>query len=189
MIMKLKYMGMLLTSLGLVTAAAAVPAGQDAPQQDPVKLAVPVQDVFSQETAKQVIVGVHPQTPAYVNDGKLPPGAFPYYYGATFFPNQNGEREKAQMAEAALAQEATSLRDALEHAKTDSQRSEARTKLAENLGKQFDLRQKRHGLEIEALETQVKKLKELVRKRQESREDIISRRVDQILREVDGLGW
>ena len=82
-----------------------------------------------------------------------------------------------------------SLKDALERAQTDAQRADVRTKLTDNLGKQFDLRQKRHGLEIEALEAQVKKLRELVRKRQESREDIISRRVDQIIRETDGLGW
>ena len=101
----------------------------------------------------------------------------------------NGARGELANQEAALAQEGEELRHALDGAKSDDQRKEIRSKLTDNLGKQFDLRQKRHGLEIEALETQVKKLKELVRKRQESREDIISRRVDQILREADGLGW
>ena len=96
---------------------------------------------------------------------------------------------KLALQESALAHEANEIRHRLESATTDAQRSEVRTKLSENLGKQFDLRQKRHGLEIEALETQVKKLRELVRKRQDSREEIISRRVDQILREAEGLGW
>jgi hypothetical protein len=186
MIMKLKYIGMLLTSLGLVTAAAAVPAEQDVRLQDTAKLAAPVRDVFLQDAAKSADVDpAAVERPKYVNYGS----GFQSYANAAFFPNPSSEREKAQMAEMALAHEVTELKAALEHAKTDTQKSDARTKLAENLGKQFDLRQKRHGLEIEALDTQVKKLKELVRKRHESREDIISRRVDQILREVDGLGW
>jgi hypothetical protein len=102
-----------------------------------------------------------------------------------------GSAEGNELAtqEATLAHDANEIRRRLESATTDSQRSEVRTKLEENLGKQFDLRQKRHGLEIEALETQVKKLRELVRKRQESRAEIISRRVDQVLREAEGLGW
>ena len=101
----------------------------------------------------------------------------------------NPEGNQLAMQESTLAHEANEIRHRLESATTDAQRSEVRTKLEENLGKQFDLRQKRHGLEIEALETQVKKLRELVRKRQESREEIISRRVDQVLREAEGLGW
>jgi hypothetical protein len=99
------------------------------------------------------------------------------------------ERHQLAMQESSLEQQANEIRHRLESASNDTQRSEARTKLAENLGKQFDLRQKRHGLEIEALEAQVKKLKELVQKRQESRAEIISRRVDQVLREAEGLGW
>jgi hypothetical protein len=71
----------------------------------------------------------------------------------------------------------------------ETQRGEIPTKLSKTLGDQFDFRQKRHNLEIDALERQVVKLKELVRKRQESRTEIISRRVEQIQREVDGLGW
>jgi hypothetical protein len=190
MIMKLKYIGMLLTSLGLVTAVAAVPAQQDRRPHDATKLAVPVRDEFSQDAARDLVVEPAAQRPGYDSDENLVgPGGFSYFGQRSYSSIPHGERGKLSAAEGALAREAVTLRNALEHAHTDRERSDARTKLAENLGKQFDLRQKRHGLEIEALETQVKKLKELVRKRQESREDIISRRVDQILREVDGLGW
>ncbi len=103
--------------------------------------------------------------------------------------NGDSARNKLASQESILAHEADQLKHNLERAQSDAQRSELRTKLAENIGKQFDLRQKRHGSEIEALETQVKKLKELVRKRQEAREEIVSRRVEQTLREADGLGW
>lgn len=61
--------------------------------------------------------------------------------------------------------------------------------LTETLGKQFDARQKRHQAELTALEAQVKKLKELVQKRQENRREIIGKRLDQLMREADGLGW
>jgi hypothetical protein len=61
--------------------------------------------------------------------------------------------------------------------------------LRELLEKQFELRQRRHEQEIEALEAQVKSLKELVRKRNDNRGLIVSKRLDQILRDAEGLGW
>jgi hypothetical protein len=64
-----------------------------------------------------------------------------------------------------------------------------RTKLTETLGKQFDARQKRHEGEIAALEAKIKKLKDMVQKRQDNRREIISRRQEQLVREADGLGW
>jgi hypothetical protein len=179
--MKLKYIGMLLSSLGVVTALAAVPAQQD-PGPDLPKPAAP-----SADAAPTIPV----QNPLYGNDTNIISTNQPVFYGnPELYTNVHySERSGLSRSEAELAHQTDELKKMLEQAKGDAQRSEVRTKLAENLGKQFDLRQKRHGLEIEALETQVKKLKELVRKRQESREDIIARRLDQVQREVDGLGW
>jgi hypothetical protein len=91
--------------------------------------------------------------------------------------------------EAQLAHEAGELVQKLESTDSESDRSDIKVKLTANLGKQFDSRQKRHGEEIKALEAKVKKLKDLVSKRQESREEIISRRLEQILRDSQGLGW
>jgi hypothetical protein len=68
-------------------------------------------------------------------------------------------------------------------------REKIRTKLSDTLGKQFDLRQKRHEAELTALEAQVKKLKDLVQKRQDNRREIISKRIEQLQRDADGLGW
>jgi hypothetical protein len=42
---------------------------------------------------------------------------------------------------------------------------------------------------ILAIDAQVKKLKELVRARTENRREIVSRRLEQIVREAQGLGW
>jgi hypothetical protein len=73
---------------------------------------------------------------------------------------------------------------------TDAAQRQALTaKLNEQVAKQFDARQARHKHEIEALEAQVEKLKGLVQKRQENRAEIISRRVDQIVRDSQGLGF
>jgi hypothetical protein len=89
----------------------------------------------------------------------------------------------------ALERQVNALARQLEATESDARRDEIKAKLGEALGKQFDLRQKRHGLEIEALEARVKKLGQLVRKRQENRAEIISRRLDQLVRESQGLGF
>ena len=77
----------------------------------------------------------------------------------------------------------------LAKAKSDSERENLRAKLNDTLEKQFDERQKKHKAESEALETQVKKLKELIATRNENRREIISRRLEQIVRDAQGLGW
>ena len=91
--------------------------------------------------------------------------------------------------EAALRRQADLLIRQLEAADSDALRHDIKAKLGETLSKQFDAGQKRYGLEIEALEAQIKRLKDLVRKRQENRAEIISRRLDQIVRDSQGLGF
>ncbi len=77
----------------------------------------------------------------------------------------------------------------LGEAKSDSDRDRLKVKLGEVLEKQFEQRQKRHEGEIAELEAQIKKLKDLVARRQENRREIIARRLEQVLRESQGLGW
>jgi hypothetical protein len=91
--------------------------------------------------------------------------------------------------EAELVSQTNALIRQLEAADSGSQREDVKAKLSEFLGKQFDTRQKRYEREIKALEAQIKKLKELVQKRQENRAEIIARRLDQIVRESQGLGF
>jgi hypothetical protein len=88
-----------------------------------------------------------------------------------------------------LAHVADELAKKLGGAKSDTDRSQIKTQLSEALEKQFDLRQKRHQEEIAGLEAKVKKLKGLVGKRQENRREIVSKRLDQILSDAEGLGW
>ncbi|SRR5579883_2733000 len=88
-----------------------------------------------------------------------------------------------------LNHQAEQLARKLADSKSDGDREKLKGQLTEVLEKQFDQRQKRHEEEIKALEAQIKKLRDMVEKRQENRRDIISRRLDQILKESQGLGW
>ncbi len=97
--------------------------------------------------------------------------------------------KSATGAERQLVSRVEELAKKLGAAKSESERSEIKTELSQNLEKQFNLRQKRHHDEIAALEAKVKQLKDLVEKRQENRRDIIAKRLDQILSNAEGLGW
>ena len=96
---------------------------------------------------------------------------------------------KVGAEEAQLVLQTDDLIRQLEAAGSEPQLADAKAKLSDLLGKWFDVRQKRQEREIEALEAQVKTLKELARKRQENRVEIISRKLDQIVRDSQGLGF
>ncbi len=69
------------------------------------------------------------------------------------------------------------------------ERGKIKTKLGDALSKQFDAQQKRRDLELTRVEARLKKLRELMKKRGEERKTIIERRVDQLVRDAEGLGW
>ncbi len=108
------------------------------------------------------------------------------YGNASIYAFSNGSTRNA---ESVLAQRADELAKKFGEAKSDSERSQIKTELRELLEKHFSFRQKRHQEEIAGLEAKVKKLKELVDKRQENRREIIAKRLDQILSNAEGLGW
>ena len=63
------------------------------------------------------------------------------------------------------------------------------TKLKSAVGEQFDNRQEVKAKELKALEEQLAKLKEIHSKRTQQRDQIVADRVQQLLREVEGLCW
>lgn len=72
----------------------------------------------------------------------------------------------------------------------ESDETEAlRTELKEKLGQLFDLRETEKQERIEKLEEELEKLKEMVQERQENREEIIERRLNDMLNEKDELSW
>jgi len=95
----------------------------------------------------------------------------------------------AMDSETLFAHRADELAKKFGEAKSEADRSQVKTELSELLEKHFGLRQKRHQEEIAGLEAKVKKLKELLEKRQENRREIIAKRLDQILSNAEGLGW
>jgi hypothetical protein len=71
----------------------------------------------------------------------------------------------------------------------DEEKTKLKTKLGDALTKQFDAQQKRRDLELTRLEEKVKKVRALMKKRDEERKTIIEKRLDQLVREAEGLGW
>jgi hypothetical protein len=127
-----------------------------------------------------------------------PYNPLPAQYGTGFAPTPKGDYRindfygmsgSQSHEEAQLAHQAGELARQLGSAKSDTDRDKLKTQLSGILEKQFELRQQRHRKEIESLEAQVKKLRDLVDKRQENRREIIAKRLDQILQESQGLGW
>lgn len=150
-----------------------------------------VASVMAQQPNPNVIPRAEGNANFYVPQVRtVPDGVGTTYYTTLVSPaNENPVAHKLMIEETSLARSAEALGKQLVEADSDSKRSDVRRKLSDLLGKQFDARQERHKLEIEALEAKVKKLKELVAKRQESRDDIITRRLEQIVRDSQGLGW
>jgi hypothetical protein len=123
-------------------------------------------------------------------DASVHPGPYmldPKNATSTFFADfvHRGRSPAEAEVENAVARLVAQLSDA----KTDSDKDKIKNQLSELLEKQFDQRQKRHESEIAQLEAKVKKLKDLVAKRQENRREIISKRFDQVVRDAPGLGW
>jgi hypothetical protein len=101
------------------------------------------------------------------------------------------DKELAKLIDAEVSAQREVSRLTTEYGRTEG--NEARTKVKDKLSaalvKQFDAQQKRRELELSRVEAQVKKLRELMKKRDEERKTIIEKRLDQLVREADGLGW
>jgi uncharacterized protein YlxW (UPF0749 family) len=129
-----------------------------------------------------------PKVPSVVVGGQLPPPvpAPPGVYSGTTFM-RSGDRVWAYSV---TAEDGKAVELARKMAAARGEEKEKLEKqLTEVLNKSFDDRQKRHEKEIEALEAQVKKLKEMVSKRKVNRDEIIAERMKQLERDASGLGW
>lgn len=85
--------------------------------------------------------------------------------------------------------EARKIAKQIADAKGEGDREKARDALKTHLEKQFEARQKHHEEQVEALEAQVKKLKDMIGKRKENKREIIDERTKQLVRDAQGLGW
>lgn len=119
--------------------------------------------------------------------GQVPPGAatlaLPAGGGGGFtlytFSSQAGQTEYA--IQSALSE--------FSRADNEEARAAAVEKVSKLLGEQFDQRQKQREENIAQIEARVKKLRETLKKRTDARGPIIKARLEQLLREAEGLGW
>lgn len=115
-----------------------------------------------------------------------PAGGKPTGITAKTDPGRPGEALVYQFPDTTDA-DALKLAQQIANSKIDGERIELEQKLRELLTKQFDDRQRRHEQEIVQLETQVKRLKELIQKRHEKKAEIIDERAKQVIRDAQGL--
>ena len=99
------------------------------------------------------------------------------------------EIRKLQNEEATLEREAAGVVKEYIKTENEAQRGNLKAKLSAVLAKEFDLQQKRREIELARLETHMKKLRDMMNKRNTARRTIVEQRLDQLLREAEGLGW
>jgi hypothetical protein len=99
------------------------------------------------------------------------------------------ELDKVVAEESRLERETASLVAAYSRADDNQKRDKIKADLSTLLEKQFDAQQKRRDVEVSRIEAQLKKLRDLMRKRSEARQSIVDKRLDQLLRDAEGLGW
>jgi hypothetical protein len=87
-----------------------------------------------------------------------------------------------------LEQRTRDLSEQLRAAKTED-REKLRTQITEVVTLHFDVRQKRRELQIKRMEDELKKLRDAMTKRNESRDQIIKRRLAELVGNEDDLGF
>jgi hypothetical protein len=107
----------------------------------------------------------------------------PVYYT----PGQGGFYPVTTMSPGSAA-EAQLAKDYVKSQNEDAKR-DIRKKLAELLAKQFDQHVVHQQKELDDLEKQIASLKDLLKKRAAAKNDIVERRIEQLIRDAEGLGW
>ncbi len=92
---------------------------------------------------------------------------------------------EAQKAEAAQGQ----LLAKYAQAADEKQRAEIKASLGKVLERQFDLQLQQREREVSQIEARVRNLREMIDKRSKARQTIVTGRLDQLLNEMDGMGW
>jgi hypothetical protein len=115
---------------------------------------------------------------------ELAPGQLSLYSAGS-----DAEMDKLLQEEAAAEHQVHQLVELYARRESETERGKIRANLATALQKEFDLQQKRRDLELARIEARVKKVRELMQKRADARQSIIEKRLDQLFREAEGLGW
>ncbi len=88
-------------------------------------------------------------------------------------------------------QQSHSIELAKEYAKAnrDDVKKELKKQLSDSLNKEFDQLAQHQQAELDELEKQVAELKIVLKKRKESRNTIVERRLEQLILDAEGMGW
>ena len=109
-------------------------------------------------------------------------------YAGYGVPTADPEVAKLHQAEVEAAREAAALAGQFNTASSDL-RDEIRGQLREALARQFDAQQERRSQEIDGIEQRLAALKDTLQKRNEARDAIVDRRLNQLTGVQDELGW
>jgi hypothetical protein len=128
---------------------------------------------------------------------RMPPGAMPGMGRAGISSmlsmgsavDDDPEMNELAQTEAALANESAEIIARFAEAEKAADRKQLAAELKATLAKQFDVQKKRREIELSRIEERVRKLREQIKKRDDARETIIDRRLDQLVDDADGLGW
>jgi len=113
----------------------------------------------------------------------------PYHAGFGGMLAGDPEAAKLYAAEEQAAKEAQAIVNKLRSLTDEKERTEVGKTLREALGKQFDAQQKRRALEVSKIEERLKKLKDTMKKRDDAKETIVGKRLDELTGVTDELGW
>jgi hypothetical protein len=86
---------------------------------------------------------------------------------------------------------AISVQLARQYAKAikEEDKKDIRKKLSDTLSKEFEQLAQQQQNELDVLEKQVANLKTILKKRKDSKDTIVDRRLEQLIQEAEGLGW
>jgi hypothetical protein len=99
------------------------------------------------------------------------------------------EMAKLAVAEAELADSSEALLTQYAAAEKPDDQKRLKAEIRDALEKQFDVQHQRRELELARVEDRIKKVREQLKKRNEARETIVDRRLDQLINDAEGLGW
>jgi len=101
----------------------------------------------------------------------------------------DAEMSKLKQADSAMGRQEEQLVARYATTEDAEQRSAIKAELAEQLTNHFSIQEQIRDRELARVEARVKKLRELTQKRRDAQKTIIEQRLDQLLRDADGLGW
>jgi hypothetical protein len=111
-----------------------------------------------------------------------------YAYGVSPAEDDPEMGELANV-EAQASQESAELLSRYAATENAADQKELKAKLRTALEDQFRVQLKRQQIELARIEERVRKLREQFKKRNDTRDTIIDRRLDQLINEAEGLGW